>query len=43
MIVEFLPQANSELLHAADYYEGQLDGLGRRFWNEVDQHINWIA
>jgi hypothetical protein len=43
MIVEFLPQAKSELLHAVEYYEGQLDGLGRRFWDEVDQHITWIT
>jgi ParE toxin of type II toxin-antitoxin system, parDE len=43
MIVEFLPEAKSELLHAVQYYEGQLLGLGRRFWDEVDQHINWIA
>jgi plasmid stabilization system protein ParE len=43
MIVEFLPQAKSELLHAVEYYEGQLVGLGHRFWDEVDQHINWIA
>ena len=28
MIVEFLPEAKSELLHAVEYYEGQLDGLG---------------
>jgi hypothetical protein len=43
MIVEFLPQTRSELLHAVDYYESQLIGLGQRLWNEVDQHINWIA
>jgi toxin ParE2 len=43
MIVEFLPQAKSELLHAVEYYEGQLVGLGQRFWNEVDEHITWIA
>jgi len=43
MIVEFLPQAKSELLHAVEYYEGQLIGLGQRFWNEVDQHITWIV
>jgi hypothetical protein len=43
MIVEFLPQAKSELLHAVEYYEGQLVELGQRFWDEVDQHINWIA
>jgi hypothetical protein len=28
MIVEFLPEAKSELLDAIEYYEGQLDGLG---------------
>ena len=43
MIVQFLPQARSELLHAVEYYEGQLDGLGQRFWDEVDQHITWIT
>jgi plasmid stabilization system protein ParE len=43
MIVEFLPQAKSELIHSVEYYEGQLADLGQRFWNEVDQHINWIA
>jgi hypothetical protein len=43
MIVQFLPEAKSELLHAVEYYEGQLDGLGQRFWREVDQHITWIA
>jgi plasmid stabilization system protein ParE len=43
MIVEFLPQAKSELLDAVEYYEGELVGLGQRFWNEVDQHISWIT
>jgi hypothetical protein len=43
MIVEFLPQAKSELMDAAGYYEGQLIGLGQRFWEEVDQHIIWIT
>jgi plasmid stabilization system protein ParE len=43
MIVEFLPEAKSELLDAVEYYEGQLAGLGKRFWSEVDQHISWIA
>jgi len=41
MIVEFLPEAKLELLHA-DYYENQLIGLGERFWEEIDQHITWI-
>jgi hypothetical protein len=43
MIVEFLPQAKSELLDAVEYYESELPGLGQRFWIEVDQHISWIA
>jgi hypothetical protein len=43
MIVEFLPQARSELHDAVSYYEGELSGLGHRFWNEVDQHIAWIV
>ena len=43
MIVEFLPQARSELIAAVEYYEDQLIGLGQRFWDEVDQHISWIV
>ena len=43
MIVEFLPQAKSELMDAVAYYEGELSDLGQRFWDEVDQHIAWIA
>jgi hypothetical protein len=43
MIVEFLPQAKSELMDAVAYYEGELSGLGQRFWNEMDEHIAWIA
>jgi hypothetical protein len=43
MIVEFLPEARSELLYAVEYYDGELSGLGQRFWSEVDQHITWIA
>jgi hypothetical protein len=39
MIVEFLPQARTELHDAVSYYEGELSGLGLRFWDEVDQHI----
>jgi hypothetical protein len=32
-----------ELIQSVDYYERELPGLGHRFWNEVDQHINWIV
>jgi hypothetical protein len=30
MIIEFLPEANAELLDAVAYYEGELPGLGQR-------------
>jgi hypothetical protein len=30
MIIQFLSQAESELKDAASYYEGELEGLGRR-------------
>lgn len=43
MTIEFLSEARSELIDAAAYYEGELNGLGQRFWDEVDQHITWIA
>lgn len=42
MIVQFVSQAHSELLAAVSYYEGELSGLGQRFWEEVDAHISWI-
>lgn len=42
MIVKFLSQARAELMDAVAYYEGELSGLGYRFWEEVDQHISWI-
>ena len=43
MIVEFVPQAKAELLDAVDYYDGELSGLGQRFWDDIDRHIAWIA
>jgi plasmid stabilization system protein ParE len=43
MIVEFLPQAKAELMDAVVYYESELNGLGQRFWDEVDRHIAWIV
>ena len=43
MIVEFLPEAQAELMDAIAYYEGELSRLGQRFWAEVDRHIAWIA
>lgn len=43
MNVKFLPEAHSELVEAAAYYEGELSGLGVRFWDEADKHIAWIG
>jgi plasmid stabilization system protein ParE len=35
MILEFLPEASSELYEGAEYYESKQQGLGRRFRNEI--------
>ncbi len=43
MVVQFLSQAKSELADAVSHYESELDGLGRRFWDDVDEHIDWIV
>jgi hypothetical protein len=43
MIAEFLPQVKAELCDAVAYYEGELPGLGQRFWDEIDRHITWVA
>jgi plasmid stabilization system protein ParE len=42
MTIELLSEARSELMDAVAY-EGELNGLGQRFWDEVDEHISWIA
>lgn len=42
MIIKFVAQARAELTDAVAYYEGELNGLGYRFWEEVDEHISWI-
>jgi len=43
MKVVFLPRAAKELADAAGYYEDQQSGLGRRFRDEFDAHLAWIA
>lgn len=43
MIIRVVPEARLELQAAADYYEKQQPGLGRRLWQEVDEHILWIS
>ncbi len=35
MSIEFLPEAEAELVAAAEWYEGREKGLGRRFRNEI--------
>lgn len=43
MTVQVLSEARAELIDAVTYYDGELDGLGLRLWDEVDQHVHWIA
>jgi hypothetical protein len=43
MIIRVVPEARRELQGAADLYEKQQSGLGRRLWQETDEHIAWIA
>jgi toxin ParE1/3/4 len=43
MTVRVVPEARLELRDAADYYERQQAGLGRRLWQETDEHISWIS
>jgi plasmid stabilization system protein ParE len=38
-----LPQAADEFEDGVAYYEDRQPGLGRRFRDEVDRHIGWIA
>mgnify|MGYP001179656510 FL=1 len=32
-----------ELLGAVEYYEREQKGLGRRLWDELAEHLAWIA
>jgi len=41
--IRVVPEARRELRDAADFYEKQQSGLGRRLWQEIDEHIAWIA
>lgn len=43
MIIRVVPEARLELRDAADYYEQQQPELGRRLWQEVEEHILWIS
>ena len=42
MNIVILQQAFEELKDAIAYYEEQQSGLGLKFKEEADQHINWI-
>ena len=43
MQIEFIEPASIELDDAIEYYELQLTGLGRRFFNEVIETIDLIT
>ena len=43
MRIVVLPQAADEFDDATANYEDRQAGLGRRFRDEVDRHIRWIA
>jgi plasmid stabilization system protein ParE len=43
MIVVFLEEAQAEYLEAISYYEFAQSGLGRRFQEEVDRVVLWLA
>lgn len=42
MEIIFLPPADAELEDASHFYENQLKGLGRQFYNEVTKAIDFI-
>jgi hypothetical protein len=41
MIIEFLPEANAELLDAVAYYEANCPDWANG--PDIDRHITWIA
>lgn len=43
MIVRFVEEAQREFLDAISYYEETRAGFGRRFKDEVDRSVLWIA
>lgn len=43
MKITFLREAELEFLDAIGYYEEERPGLGRRFKNEVDRSLLWVA
>ncbi|HYF34296.1 MAG TPA: type II toxin-antitoxin system RelE/ParE family toxin [Prosthecobacter sp.] len=43
MTIRFVEEAQREFLDALSYYEGSQNGLGRRFKDEVDRCLLWVA
>ena len=43
MQIRFLPEAQSEMIEAAVYYQRQVAGLGDLFIQEVEKAAYWIA
>jgi plasmid stabilization system protein ParE len=41
--IELHPSADGEFAAQVAYYEDRETGLGRRFYNEVIAHLDWIA
>ena len=41
--IVFLPEAEQEMLEAAQYYQSQSPGLGSNFLSEVERAVNSIA
>ena len=43
MRIRYHPSARSETIRAATYFEAQIDGLGKRFLDEIDRVVLDIA
>lgn len=41
-IVDILPEALSDIIEAAQWYESEREGLGADFAAEVDEAIGWL-
>jgi hypothetical protein len=43
LAVEFLPDAQEEMIAAAEWYEARRPDTGQRFLSEISRHLRWIA
>ncbi len=43
MTIRIIGEARLELLAGVEYYESEQAGLGKRCWDEVDEHLAWTA